>query len=406
MKTFLFTMLVLIAFTGCTVSNPVENLEAKQIELSAVQEQRVVQDNDFAFELIRKTIANTEEKNVFMSPLSVSLALGMVMNGANGQTRSEIEQVLNFKGMTADEINEYYRLMQQTLPQMDPVTKLSIANSIWYRSGFNIKSSFLKINSDYFNATSQGLDFSKPAALETINGWCSGHTNKLIPKVLDEIDASAVLFLINAVYFKGTWVTKFKESDTRQSDFVDEDGKTVKVDMMQVKSDFGYYTDGAAQYLSMPYGNKAFSMIVILPDEGKTTGDVLGQLTAEKLSGAVNSMTTQELQLYFPKFKVKNRFQLKPMLQAMGMKQAFVPDADFGGITDNKPLWIDFVQHDTYVDVNEEGTEAAAVTTIGFKNSVGTAFLVNKPFLFIIRENSTGIILFTGKIGNPGNSTI
>ncbi|MBP1664651.1 MAG: proteinase inhibitor serpin, partial [Bacteroidetes bacterium] len=173
MKTFLFTMLVLIAFTGCTVSNPVENLEAKQIELSAVQEQRVVQDNDFAFELIRKTIANTEEKNVFMSPLSVSLALGMVMNGANGQTRSEIEQVLNFKGMTADEINEYYRLMQQTLPQMDPVTKLSIANSIWYRSGFNIKSSFLKINSDYFNATSQGLDFSKPAALETINGWCS-----------------------------------------------------------------------------------------------------------------------------------------------------------------------------------------------------------------------------------------
>ena len=175
---------------------------------------------------------------------------------------------------------------------------------------------------------------------------------------------------------------------------------------MQVKSDFGYYTDGEAQYLSMPYGNKAFSMIVILPDDGKTTRDILWKLTAEKLSGTVKSMTTQELQLYFPKFKVKNRFQLKPMLLAMGMKQAFVPDADFSGITDNKPLWIDFVQHDTYVDVNEEGTEAAAVTTIGFKDSAGAALLVNKPFLFVIRENSTGIILFTGKIANPGKSTI
>ncbi|HNX89163.1 MAG TPA: serpin family protein [Paludibacteraceae bacterium] len=406
MKTCLIAMLGLIVLAGCTNDTPSDQKEAAKIELSTTQRQRVVQDNDFAFGLLRKTIEISEEKNVFMSPLSVSLALGMAMNGANGLTRSEIEQVLNFNGMTADEINEYYRLMQQTLPRMDPATKLSIANSIWYRNGFNIKSSFLKINSDYFNATSQGLDFSKPSALETINGWCIDHTNKLIPKVLDEIDANTVLFLINAVYFKGIWVTKFKESDTREADFIDEDGKTVKVDMMQVKSDFGYYTDGEAQYLSMPYGNKAFSMIVILPDDGKTTRDILWKLTAEKLSGTVKSMTTQELQLYFPKFKVKNRFQLKPMLLAMGMKQAFVPDADFSGITDNKPLWIDFVQHDTYVDVNEEGTEAAAVTTIGFKDSAGAALLVNKPFLFVIRENSTGIILFTGKIANPGKSTI
>ena len=168
MKTCLIAMLGLIVLAGCTNDTPSDQKEAAKIELSTTQRQRVVQDNDFAFGLLRKTIEISEEKNVFMSPLSVSLALGMAMNGANGLTRSEIEQVLNFNGMTADEINEYYRLMQQTLPRMDPATKLSIANSIWYRSGFNIKSSFLKINSNYFNATSQGLDFTKPAALETI----------------------------------------------------------------------------------------------------------------------------------------------------------------------------------------------------------------------------------------------
>ena len=164
MKTYLLAMFALIAFTGCTVENPEEGLEAKKIELTAVQEQRVFQDNDFAFELLRKTIANTEDKNVFMSPLSVSLALGMVMNGANGTTLTEIRQVLGMNGMNSTDVNEYYELMQKTLPAIDLKTKLSLANSIWYRNGFNVKPSFLKINSDYFNETSQGLDFASPAA--------------------------------------------------------------------------------------------------------------------------------------------------------------------------------------------------------------------------------------------------
>ena len=402
MKTYLLAMFALIAFTGCTVENPEEGLEAKKIELTAVQEQRVFQDNDFAFELLRKTIANTEDKNVFMSPLSVSLALGMVMNGANGTTLTEIRQVLGMNGMNSTDVNEYYELMQKTLPAIDLKTKLSLANSIWYRNGFNVKPSFLKINSDYFNATSQGLDFASPAALETINGWCSDNTNKLIPKVLDQIDGSTVMFLLNAIYFKGNWVTKFNKDKTFTGEFVNDEGKNTEVDMMQLKSEFGYYEDDVAEYLCMPYGNKAFSMIAILPDEGKSTDDVLRVLTAEKFSDAVNKMSTEEVQVYFPRFKVKNKFQLKPILQAMGMLQAFEPSADFGRISDNRPLWIDYVQHDTYVDVNEEGTEAAAVTTVAFKESAGLMFRADKPFLFVIREQSTGIILFVGKVSNPG----
>ncbi len=402
MKTYLIAMFGFIVLAGCTIVNPPDQIEATKIKLSAVQEQRVVQDNDFAFELLRNTIANTEEKNVFMSPLSVSLALGMVMNGANGTTLTEIQQVLRMNGMTADKINEYYQLMQKTLPAIDLKTKLSLANSIWYRNGFNVKPSFLKINADYFNATSQGLDFSSPSALETINGWCSDNTNKLIPKVLDQIDGSTVLFLLNAIYFKGNWVTKFDKDQTFKGEFINEEGKNTEVDMMKLKSEFGYNEDNMAKYLCMPYGNKAFSMIAILPEEGKSTDDVLQALTAGKFSGAMDKMTTEEVQVYFPKFKVKNRFQLKPMLQAMGMVQAFIPSADFGGITDNKPLWIDFIQDDTYVDVNEEGTEAAAVTTVAFKESAGLIFSADKPFLFVIREQSTGIILFIGKISNPG----
>ena len=401
MKNILTALLVLALFGSCKNTNePVET--AQTMELTQVQKMKASQDNDFAFELMKQTLANTDEKNVFISPLSVSIALGMTWNGAVGNTKTEMEKTLNMSGMSVKEINEYYKLMQSTLPDLDPKTKLSIANSIWYRNEFTAKPDFLKTNIDYFNAEVSSLNFRSPDAVKTINQWCSDKTNGLIPKVLDRITDDQLMFLINAVYFKGIWVKQFKKEDTREADFTNEQNVSVKVNMMNITDTFAYAEDDFAQYLEMPYGNKAFSMTVILPKSQPATTDFSG-LTTERFNKAVEKLANEKVVVMLPRFKVKNKFQLKPMLQAMGMQKAFTTGAEFDGIFDVKPLYIGFVQHDTYVEVTEEGTEAAAMTTVGMTTTSlpnYPYFIVNKPFAFVIKEKSSGIILFMGKIGN------
>ncbi len=406
MKNHLLLLLIIGMVVSCKSANeqPVLGNEAKPITLSAVQKNRVGQDNDFAFDLLRNTIAQTKATypNVFISPLSVSIAFGMVRNGANGETKTEIEKALRFSGLTDTEINDYYRVMQTELPSIDKKTKLSIANAIWLRSGFTAKPDYLKTNADYFKAYIKTMDFGQPWALDTINDWAKRNTNGLIPKVLEELDGDLVALLMNAVYFKGTWVSRFNKESTKEADFKNEQGQYVKVNMMSCKSTFDYTRDDVAQYLDMPYGNNAFSMTVILPNENKTTDDVLNQLNTTQLSAILGKMQPTETNVFFPRFKVKNKFELIPMLYAMGIKKAFTPFADFSRMC-NSSVFINFVKHDTYVEVTEEGTEAAAVTTIGFRYTSipqENYFVANKPFVFLIREKSTGIILFIGKMGN------
>ena len=293
--------------------------------------------------------------------------------------------------------------MQTTLPDLDPKTRLTIANSIWYRNSFSVKAGFLKTNTDYFNSEVAALDFDSPDAVKTINKWCSDHTNGLIPKVIKTIDPAQMMFLINAIYFKGTWVKQFDKKDTRESDFTNELNQRVKVNMMNITDTFAYTEDDYAQYLDMPYGNQAFSMTVILPKGTGRAADVFKTLTPEKYSQVLKGLDVQKVIVSMPRFRVKNRFQLKEPLRQMGMLKAFQPNAEFDNISILKPLYIGFVQHDTYVEVTEEGTEAAAVTTIGFETTslpVNPYFIVNKPFAFVIREKSSGIILFMGKVGN------
>ena len=405
MKKYILFLLIIGLLVGCKSANePTLENEAKPIKLSSVQKARVGQDNDFAFDLLRNTIIKTKatEPNVFISPLSVSIAFGMVRNGANGETKTEIEKALRLSGLTDAEINDYYRIMQTELPSIDKKTKLSIANAIWLRSGFTAKPDYLKTNADYFKAYIKTVDFGQSWALDTINDWAKRNTNGLIPKVLNELDADLVALLMNAVYFKGTWVSRFNKESTKEADFKNEQGEYVKVNMMSCKSTFDYTKDDVAQYLDMPYGNKAFSMTVILPNENKTTDDVLKQLNTAQLAAILGKMQPTETNVFFPRFKVKNKFELIPMLDAMGIKKAFTPLADFSRMC-NSSVFISFVKHDTYVEVTEEGTEAAAVTTIGFKNTSmpqENYFVANKPFLFLIREKSTGVILFIGKMGN------
>jgi serine protease inhibitor len=403
-KILIFAILVLGIVSCNDETEPASQLppDAKPITLSKELEKRVGQDNEFAFDLFRKVIDFSKETNVFISPLSVSIALGMTWNGAAGETKSEMESALKMSGMSVEEINEYYRILQTTLPTIDPTTKLTLANSLWYRSGFQVKSDFLNVNIDYFDAYVRELDFSKAWAVDTINQWCAKKTNNLIPSVLDNIPEDAVMYLINAIYFKGIWRHQFEKKNTTQADFTNEAGEKVKVNMMFQKDTFAYAEDEKAQYLDMPYGNKAFSMTVILPKNGNTTADLLKYLTVDQWNSILQNLSMREVEVYFPRFSSKNKFLLNDPLIDMGMKLAFTDNADFSNIVDEN-LFISRVLHNTYIEVTEEGTEAAAVTVveIGYTSvPMIPVFQVNKPFLFVIRENSTGVILFIGKMGN------
>ena len=401
----IYELIIIVLFAaGCSQSDPNIQVpgEAKTIRLTANQGKRVAQDNEFAFDLLKKTITASGETNVFVSPLSVSIALGMAWNGANGTTKTEIEAALKMSGMSATDINNYYRIMLSTLPSIDPTTKLSIANSLWYKTGFEVKPDFLKVNSDYFNAYIKQLDFSQTWALDTINNWCSKKTNTLIPTIIDQIPSNAVMYLINAVYFKGIWSRQFEKKNTSVQKFTNEAGNQGNVNMMYQKDTFRYAETETAQYLDLPYGNKAFSMTVILPAANKTPADILNSLTTDTWNNALSQLNPREIMVYLPRFKVTNKFNLNDELKKMGMNLAFSDLADFSNISD-LPLQISEVIHKTYVTVDEEGTEAAAVTSIGIITTampVIPVFRVDKPFVFVIREKSTGVILFIGKMGS------
>lgn len=403
MKKIIQLLIIISLITSCTNQNdPKIPEDAKPILLKTGMEKRVTQDNEFAFDLLKNTITSSGETNVFISPLSVSIALGMAWNGANGQTKTEMETALKMSGMSADDINGYYQIMLSTLPGIDPSTKLNIANSLWYKTGFNVKPDFLKVNSNYFNAYIKELDFSQSWAVDTINNWCAKKTNNLITNPLDQIATDAVMYLVNAIYFKGIWRKQFETKKTTETYFTTELGNQVKVNMMYQKDTFAYAQDDYAKYLDMPYGNNAFSMTVILPNDGKTTGDVLNYLTTDTWNSRLQIMATKEVEVYFPRFKSQNKFLLNDPLKSMGMKLAFTDIADFTNIADTN-LYISRVIHDTYVEVTEEGTEAAAATVveIGITSiPIMPEFRVDKPFLFVIREKSTGVILFIGKMGS------
>lgn len=406
MRTKLFFIpLIALFIAGCDNKNDVEIKEDTPLVLRANLQKKVAQDNEFAFQLLAETVKDSDEANVFISPLSMSIALGMAWNGADNETKREMERVLNMADMSSDEINEYYQIMQSTLPKVDSKTKLNIANSIWYRTGFPIHPKFLEINKAVFDAEVRDLDFSDPEALKTINAWCAQKTNNLIKEPLDKISVDAMLYLINAIYFKGIWATKFDKKKTSVKNFTNEKNEQVKVNMMHVKENFAYTQDETAKYLDMPYGNGSFSMTVILPHEDKTTDDVLQNFNASNWDATLASLQTREVDVQFPRFKISNNFTMNDVLEKMGMQQAFSANqADFSKISDLQ-LFISRVIHSTFCEVNEEGTEAAAVTIIEFENtsiSPGqtSVFHANRPFIFLIREKNTGAILFTAKIGD------
>ena len=394
-------ILALGGLTSCNSELDIMNIQdAKPIVLELTE--KIETDNSFALDLFKTTYRSSDELNVFVSPLSVNMALSMTINGATGETLDEMKKALRAKNYSLDAINNYNKSFREALIKVDPTTTISIANSIWYRNTLTVKNGFISVNKDYYNAGVKALDFNSPNAVKQINSWVSDKTNKKIPVIIQNISNDDMMFLVNAIYFKGIWQAKFNKSHTKEENFYPEGNLNMyKVNMMRQTEFFPYTEDDNCRYLKMTYGNKAFSMIVMLPQDNKTVDDVIANLNSESWHKAMQ-MELHKVNLGFPRFKAECEYEMsESILPAMGMNIPFTYYADFSGITNDTQLCIARVVHKTFVEVNEEGTEAAAVTAVWMINTGSTTidYVVDKPFAFAIRENSTGVILFAGKIG-------
>ncbi len=363
-------------------------------------------NNQFGFELFKNLHQREPSDNLFISPSSIATALAMALQGAQGATASEIQETLKLQGFSIQEINDAYKVMLQTLPALDNEVKLRMANSIWYRQGFAVKPPFLEVNNQYYLSEVFSVDFRSPNALPAINGWVNQKTDGLIPKILEQIPDNAVMYILNAIYFKGDWTHQFKEELTAEAPFYKINNSQTTVDMMQFgeTKKLPLYTTDNYYVVDLPYGDSVFSMTLLVPRGNLTVADMVAQLDASTWQQMVANLEVQEMELKMPKFEMKWEKTLNTVLRDLGIQEAFIPGgANFTGIA-NADLYIDEVKHKAFIEVDEKGSKAAAVTSIGIGVTsvpVYPVVVLDKPFLFAIRENQAGNILFLGKMMNP-----
>ncbi|AEE50853.1 serpin family protein [Haliscomenobacter hydrossis] len=364
--------------------------------------------NQFGFDIFKKLNADKPDDNLFISPLSISSALSMTLNGANGKTKEEMLKVLGAGKISLDELNQSYQTLLKELPNLDPKVKVDIANSIWYRQGFAVNPAFLNTNTTYYNSEVRPLDFSKPDAKDIINKWVSDKTNKLIPSIIDQIQDNSVMFLINAIYFKGTWRRQFDTKKTYDGDFTTEKNVQVPVKMMSYGNSLvklSYFSNDKLHAVKLPYADSVYSMTVILPKEGFAVKDILPELTLTNWNSWNKAYSAEEIFFALPKFSLRYENSLNASLEALGMPTAFIPSqADFSGIATGQELSISNVKHKAFIEVDEAGTKAAAATSVEIVvTSVpnNPQFIVNRPFIFVISESRTNQAIFIGKMMNP-----
>ena len=408
LKSYIFTLLgITLCFAACkkdaTKSKP--NV-GKPLVLDAIEQQKVVTDNAFSFKLFDNMAAsNNTDSNLFISPLSVSFAMGMTSNGANGATLSAIRNAMDFNNFTQAQLNAYYNNLVTNLPELDPNTTLKIANSIWYRQGFDVLPAFLSTNSTNYKAEVQALDFTSPSAVSTINDWVSNQTNGKIPSIIATIPPLEVMYLINALYFKSTWKEKFDPAQTTSKPFYLADGSQVQTKFMQADNDINGYVDNNVTVMEMPYSNSRYSMVIVEPAQGKTVDDIRAGLDSVQWETWMSKLSPSRENIAVPKFTFSYGAKLNDALTDLGMGLAFSDTADFSLISTQDPLHITDVEQKAFIAVDESGTEAAAVTSVGVGVTVvaapSQAYIINRPFIFAIREMSSGLILFTGIMNNP-----
>ena len=393
-----------LAFAACNHPAVVpddeqDNKPAEAIALTRAEADINAGSNAFGLNVFRSINAADKVDDLFISPLSLSLALAMTSAGADGNTEAQMRSMLGFGDVTNAEMAEYFRKMTEALLNLDPKTTLQIANAIWTDKGITLKKGFVADVTKYYHSEANSADMSATATIDAINQWCSKHTNGKIPKILDYSDRGLAVLLINALYFNGTWATQF--TDTFEGKFKALDGKGVSTPMMRYTRNIPYASDGKWEMVELTYGNGGFAMDLLLPVDEKAFEKAVCTLDADQWNALTGALRSREVHLEMPKFKMEYEILLNDVLQALGMKDAFTGAANFSKMSESG-MCIDFVKQKTYVDVNEKGTEAAAVTAIGMKaTSVGPSstiyFIADRPFVFAIREVSTGAILFIGQ---------
>jgi serpin B len=412
MKTIKYVILIIIigSLISCEKEKTNNADEAPELKLTKSGELLVESGNNFGFELLNVINQESEDdENLFISPLSISFAFGMALNGAEGETYDEIAQTFHFEDLSREEINENYESIIGGMKALDNNVVMNIANSMWNKEGFPIKQNFIDVNQEYFDAEVENLDFTAPESVDVINNWVKDKTNNKIEEVIDAIPANAVMYLINAIYFNGTWKYEFDEEHTTESNFYLENGSVLDdVMFMKQEAKLRYTENDIFTGVELPYGNGAYSMYVLLPNDNVSTEDLLEEF-GENGWDTYNEQFDydKDVHVEIPKLKFSYDRELKKDLMALGMEKPFL-DADFSRISD-VALLISRVIHKSFVEINEEGTEAAAVTAIEFRyTSAGDGdqkdlfyFNANKPFVFVIQENSSKTVLFIGKVKKP-----
>ncbi len=394
------------------IDNDISNNPYKKIELTRTEQEMVGANNDFAFNFFNQLSSLEGEKNMMVSPLSLAQALSMLANGADGNTKKELMNVLGFGAYSVEEMNAYYMNLNKGLLSADKTSKISLANSFWVNNRYKAKSDYKKVLKNIYNAEVKELAFNNKT-YKQINQWAERNTNGCIKEFVseNEINSETVMALLNAIYFKAFWASEFIENDNLRSDFTTPDGD-VDVEYMTKNTIAFGYKDENCKLLRLYYGNKAFNMVLLLPNEDKTLDQVLQGINGEKWQEMTNQITVlKNAEIQLPKFKGKYSYKenLKQALKNMGIIDAFSQsDANFSKIMDN-PIFVNLIKQNTSMAIDEKGTEASAVTIDDGAASLGGAvgweeifeFKATRPFFYIIEESSTDAILFMGKVTNP-----
>lgn len=409
MKTMISSLLVsCLLFAGCVNDAAEDSLPNTLPRELTVSEQKIISSGQsFSYRIFRETVAEEEKDNVFISPLSISMALGMTVNGASGETRTAMLETLALSETEIHEINVANQSLIELLLNLDSKVQMKIANSIWSREGFEVRQEFLEASREYFNAEVGELDFNDPETVEIINQWVNDNTEGLIEKIIEgSIPSEMVMYLINAVYFKGDWLNEFDPEQTRERDFHVENEEVTPVDMMHREDAIAHYVSDEVVMVDLPYGDSLYTMTLMMPGNEEVTIDdfISGILSTQKVDEWYQNLQVSKRKIGLPRFTMEYEKTLNDILKEMGMEVAFTKGAaDFTNINPDGELYISEVKHKTFVEVNEEGTEAAAVTSVGVGvTSAGPPpILFDRPFVFMIRERISGTVLFLGRMKNP-----
>ncbi|AOV09286.1 hypothetical protein BI350_16130 [Sporosarcina ureilytica] len=367
----------------------------------------IAPNNEIGFELL-KEIEPDEDGNLFISPTSLFMALSMIYNGAEGSTKEEIAQTLKLDGIETEALNKANASLMNRLQKDSDSIQLDIANSIWLNKEFHFQEAFSANNQNYFNAEIEEIDIGDAASADKINKWVANATNdKITEMVTSPLNPNMVTYLLNAVYFKGDWTYAFEEEITKNEPFYLDDGTTKEVPLMSLTEELGYMENDMFQAVELPYGDGEMNMKVFLPKAHIDIKAFQNELTIENWKMWHESFEEKKGTVQLPRFQLDYEVLLNDALRQLGMASAFEEDADFSKmIQENNPIWISMVKQKTFLDVNEKGTEAAAVTGIEFETTAMPlnepfTMKVNRPFFIAITDTETEAIIFMGIITNP-----